>query len=357
MKRIISVLIVLCLTLGLCSVAFAKMTITQQPETQTVKVGGSLSFKVKVKGMESGTPITWYFTNPATGEVVTGKKLSSEVKGLKVSNPNSLTITLKKIPEEMHGWTVYVHIGAKNSGVESQPVMILIQGKEVPEMPAPAAVSDAGDKKGGSTAEAAAPAATGPSEDAEADEPVQVSGPVTITASGKTELLELDVRGKIVGEPRSEITFEDGEANFYVRIPEGTEGHVQYVTVGGIRLTPEGEVTGMSVRGWKSSAAVSIKIQKPASAAAEEEPEEEEEPVDESDLVTVTCTNCRFTGRNVTFASEGQVPRGSTITVIASGGVLAQGYTVNGGSAEHKNEATFQMVVEGDTKISMQKQK
>ena len=45
MKRIVSVLLAICLVLASCSVALAaKATITQQPETTTVKKGGTLVY-------------------------------------------------------------------------------------------------------------------------------------------------------------------------------------------------------------------------------------------------------------------------------------------------------------------------
>ena len=95
MKRLISVMMVLFLLLGICGIASAaKITITKQPETQTVKKGGTLTFTVKAKNT-SGAAITWHFQNPATGEDITGKNLSSRVSGLKVQKPNSLSITLK----------------------------------------------------------------------------------------------------------------------------------------------------------------------------------------------------------------------------------------------------------------------
>ena len=146
MKKIVSLLAVLCLLLGCVSVASAAIQITQQPETQTVKAGGNVTFTVKAKGV-NGSAITWYFTNPETGETTTGKKLSSVVKGVKVQNPNSLKITLKKVPEAMHGWTMHAHIGRKTGGVDTDEVMILIAGLEPPEDVPAAAPKDEEDTK------------------------------------------------------------------------------------------------------------------------------------------------------------------------------------------------------------------
>ncbi len=369
MKRVVSLLAALCLILSVFTIASAaSVTITKQPETQTVKAGGTVTFKVKAKGA-SNSSITWYFTNPETGESVTGKKLSTVVEGVKVKNPNSLSITLKKVPETMHGWTVHCHIGRIGAGIDTDEAMILIAGKPAPEYtPRPAVTPSPDDSsKTGTSGKAGTSSKTGTSgkAGAEADpEPTatptpEPPKPIVITGS-KVELYRMDNKGNIDTKAATELTFEPGQkASFYVKIPEGTEGTVKYVTVGSVRLTPDGPVTGMSVRGWDTSATVKIKIDK----GEEEETEAPRreiatpEPVDESQLVTVTCTNCRFTGWNNSYAESGKVPIGSTITVVAVGGMTKKGFTINGEAKQHKNMTSFQMVVEGDTTISMEKLK
>lgn len=348
MKKLVAILAVFCLILGCFSLAqAAKPSITSQPETQTVKAGGTLTFTVKAKNA-AGESITWYFLNPATGVTTTGKKLSSVVSGVKVEKPNSLRITLKKIPEELHGWVLYCHIGPKGGGANSNYAMILIDGKEVPPMP----VQSFSSGKGGEPV-------------VETPEPVEIIEPVVIKGS-KVELYNLDSKGNPTGSPQTELNFPDGVASFHVRIPEGTEGTLQYVVVSGIRITPEGEnVTGMSIRGLKESGTVKVKINRPSDGPESEEEEEivprpaqtETEPVDESSLVNVSCTYCRFTGGNNTYVESGKVPVGTTITVFASGGQIHKGYTINGGKAAYKDQASFQLVVEGDTTITMQQQK
>ena len=344
MKRILSVVLTCILLLSCCTEALAAgVTITQQPQTQTVKTGGNVTFRVKAKNA-SGKSITWYFTNPATGETTTGRKLSESVSGVTVKNPNTLSITLKKVPEELHGWTLYCHIGQKNSGVDSEPAMILIAGKEPPVVvtPKPANASSPSASSSGSSASPAEPA------------PEAQPAPSTVIKGSKVELYKLDQRGNIVGSAAKELTFDGTDADFYVKLPEGTEGTIQYLTLNGLRLTPEGDVTGMSIRGWSGSASVRVKIKKPLTEEEADRKKKEEEPVDESQLVTVTCTNCRFTGWHNSFVASGQVPVGSTIKVIASGGFLKRGYSINGAPSEHKNQASFSMVVEGDTTITME---
>ena len=129
MRRLLAMLGILCMLLCCGSEALAAVTIIRQPETQTVSAGDNATFTVKAEGA-GRQAITWYFTNPATGETTTGRKLSSVVKGVKVKSPNTLTITLQNVPEEMNGWTLYCHIGKKGSGVDSETAMILIAGKD-----------------------------------------------------------------------------------------------------------------------------------------------------------------------------------------------------------------------------------
>ncbi len=124
MKRLMMMLGLLLCCVG---VAFGEIAITRQPETQTVRAGGKVTFTVKATGAAKQA-VTWYFTDPATGKTTTGRKLSSAVPGVKVKNPNTLSITLRNVPETMHGWTLYCHIGKKGKGVDSDEVMILIEG-------------------------------------------------------------------------------------------------------------------------------------------------------------------------------------------------------------------------------------
>ena len=46
-----------------------------------------------------------------------------------------------------------------------------------------------------------------------------------------------------------------------------------------------------------------------------------------------------------------------TITVVASGGMIHRGYSINGSEGQYKDQASFKLVVEGDTTITMDQQK
>ncbi len=371
MKRLLSILMILCILLGVFGVAFAaKPSITKQPENQTVKKGGTITISLEAKNADGG--ITWHFKSPA-GKEYTGRKLSDAVSGLKVSNPNSLNITLKKVPESMHGWTAYCHIGPKNGGVDSDTVMILIEGMEPPATPTPTAKADSSseDSKSGTSSDSDSKTSSkSDSSDSESEVkatpavPTATPKPEKIVMTGNTriELYKVDSKGEPLGKAQQELTFTDGEADFYVKLPDATEGSIEYVSVDGIRFAPDGEVRGMGIKGWPYSASVKVKVNKPGPDTTATEtlvlPDETVAPADPSTLVTVTCENCRFTGYKSSYAKSGEVPVGTTITVIASGGMVGKGYFINGAKkAAHKNEASFQYVVEGDTTITMEKQK
>ena len=126
MKRM---LVLLGILLCCASVALAAVTITEQPETQTVEAGGKVSFSLKATGA-GNSGITWHFVSPDGTEDVTGRKLEARFRGLKVQAPNTLKITLQKVPEEMHGWTVFCHIGKAGAGVDSEEAQLLIEGMD-----------------------------------------------------------------------------------------------------------------------------------------------------------------------------------------------------------------------------------
>ena len=195
MKRL---LIAVCLLLLWVSVAAAEVTILQQPETRTVRAGDNVTFTVKAEGV-GRQAITWYFTNPATGNTTTGRKLSGAVKGVKVKNPNTLAITLQNVPEEMNGWTLYCHIGKKGSGVDSEEAMILIAGKEDPagtEETAAPGTSEAEDDTGAEEEEAEE-AEAADADDAEEETPSQRTAgkPAATGAEFSGELMNPEIRG------------------------------------------------------------------------------------------------------------------------------------------------------------------
>ena len=53
-------------------------------------------------------------------------------KKIKVVGPNRTKITLNRVPEEMHGWTVYAHLNGNGYKVNSERVQLLVYGMEPP---------------------------------------------------------------------------------------------------------------------------------------------------------------------------------------------------------------------------------
>ena len=129
MKRLTAMTVMLCLLCVCMGGALAAITVTAQPETQTVESGGTVTFSVKARGASA---ITWHFISPDGEEDITGKKLAGRFQGLKVTNPNTQNIKLRNVPEEMHGWTVYCHLGKAGAGMDTERVLLLIEGKELP---------------------------------------------------------------------------------------------------------------------------------------------------------------------------------------------------------------------------------
>ena len=73
MKKLLGIILTLCLVLTLAADAFAasKPEITKQPETATTSKKGAVSFSISVKGTVSS--YTWYFVNPETGDKTRGQ--------------------------------------------------------------------------------------------------------------------------------------------------------------------------------------------------------------------------------------------------------------------------------------------
>ena len=121
-------LVLLGILLCCASVALAAVTITEQPETQTVEAGGKVSFSLKATGA-GNSGITWHFVSPDGTEDVTGRKLEARFRGLKVSSPNTQKITLNKVPE------AYVNKPLSELGIKKEHnilVMLVDRGKAEP---------------------------------------------------------------------------------------------------------------------------------------------------------------------------------------------------------------------------------
>lgn len=358
MKKLLGIILTLCLVLTLAADAFAasKPEITKQPETATTSKKGAVSFSISVKGTVSS--YTWYFINPETGDKVSGKKLSSTVKGVKVNNPNSKKISLSHVPESMHGWSVYCHVNGNGYKIDSDTVTLYVYGMEIPGSDSSASPADNGNAE-----TASAPAETNPeSAPAGSGEPASQDGgeqteggdqgegadsdltvtnrTITVTSSSKV-LLKLDNKGNITdASPVSSLEFTNA-GSFAVR----SEEPIKSWTVNGIRFEPAQPVNEFKVTNVTESIVLDVKIARSTAADAE---------VDESRICKVTCQGCTFTylSKGLRSVTEGEVPYGAQIRVIADNSDLAAGgYSINGGEPESSGKASLQLTVTDDVTI------
>ena len=373
MKRFLAFLLMLCLALSVFSVAAAdKPVISKQPETQTVKKGGSCSFTTKIKNAEG---ITWYFINPETGEKTTARNITKIFKKLVVKNPNGQKLTLKKVPEEMHGWTLYCQAKASGYTVKSDTVMILIAGKEAPSSSAAQSTEpdeggetattpdEGGSDEGGDSGKKTESAATekagdtgnetvdgGDGGDGDGgDEDDEDAPPPTITITAKNALLyKTDRKGNIQdSEGQAFLTFE-GSGNFAVKAEEATA----VWTINGVKYQPSEPVTGFVLIDVRQDMTISAQKQKKAAVATPNPADN----LDYTNQVHIECSGCTFTfmASNLIKQTSGDVPAGAEITIIPEKGKkLTGGYIINGASPVGQGFASYKLTVTEDTEIKV----
>lgn len=349
MKRILGLILVCCLVFSLFAEALAEPNweITQQTkiETNTKKKTITLSVKVKSKGK---IQYKWVFVNPENPEdTVTGKKISSDkrFKGIKVSGATKNKLVLSKIPEALHGWSVYCHLYSSNAYfLDTDPVVISVPGLE-PIENAEASSGKSGDE-GETTADSKDTAKkeeggeTGDEE--EGDYVPAEPKDFTVTANGKY-LFKIDSLGNPEGtEGASSLTFTDS-GNVAVRSEEAFRSW----TVNGVRFEPEGEINGFKMFNLSSDTSISLKVAAKTAASAK---------IDESVTLQVTCQGCSFTylPKGLKKATQGEVPSGAVIYVFAdSSEAAASGYSINGGEAQSPGASSIQVTVTEDTTIAV----
>ena len=352
MKKILALVLTLCLVLGLVVEAFAasnKPEFTQQPKSATTSKKGTVSFSVKIKGKVK--TITWYFINPETGEKITGKKLKNTFKKISVSNPNSKKITLKKVPDEMHGWTVYCHIAGNGYNLDSDPVVLNVYGKDpvtepvkiTSEASTSTSTEDSSAASSGTSSDSAgtsAGAKTTAAAAVEDEEEIEAQDrEITVTASDPV-LYVIDAMGKATSEiPQTTLTFIN-TGNFAVRSDEP----IKNWTINGFRVEPLEPVNGFNVFNVTTNTAVKLSVVRQTAATAQ---------VDESQSCTVSCIGCAFTyfPKGLISVTDGSVPAGAVITVFST--ETDKGYSVNGAEPINQGKASFSLTVRQDTTISM----
>jgi len=135
MKRIVGLILALCLVFSLVAGAFADdpgWEITRQPMYKTAK--GKVTITCKVKG--KGIKYQWIFVNPSNSkETYKGKELAEVFPGIKVSGENKNQMVITKAPEELHGWYTYCHLYSDDYEMDTDIMAIGLFGFEPPEQP------------------------------------------------------------------------------------------------------------------------------------------------------------------------------------------------------------------------------
>ena len=346
MKKILGLILALCLVLAVAVNAFAaKLAITKQPETATTNKKGTVSFAIKVSG--SVNSITWYFVNPATGESHTGKKLPTDIKGVKVSNPNSKKITLKNVPESMHGWVVYCHINGNGYKLDSDKVMLLVYGleppAELPEIMSPAESSSESNEPAADSGEKEKSGDEGEGSSEPAETPVEPEVKVITVSCNAKALRKLDKSGTAdEAAPSSSLDFGDASSGSFIVI---SEDPIKSYTINGVQIEPAEPVNEFRVLNVTDSVTLRLKINRVTAASAQ---------VDESHMCKVTCKGCTFSylRGGIRAVSEGEVPAGAPISVVADTAELAAlGYSVNGAEPINQGLASFRLTVTDDVEI------
>ena len=361
MKKIVSLLLVLCLALGIASAALAAGAprINKQPETKTTTGNRQVTFTIDAENFsqkESG----WRFVNPATDEEFTVVQLRDEVfKADKFdykASDKKKRLTLINVPDAMHGWEVYMHLSGNGYELDSERVRLWCDG--LPQTVETASATDVGaepvpEETPAETSEetpvetpAETPAETSEETPSELpfDEQEKSYDPdepriITVTAE-KLSLCPVDARGNLLeDQAASTLTFENSGS-----VAVRADAPVKYWLINGIRIEPTESVTGFVLKNITSDLSISAKLDQAGSDAA---------AVDTDTLCQVTCTGCSFTYRKggLSSVTGGAVPLGATIIVFSDN--ADAGYSINGGAPEHAGSTSFRLEITGDTSITV----
>ena len=367
MKKLVSLLLVLCLSIGVvyAALADAMPAFTVQPVDSTTDRYGNLSLTFKGTDFIPNDS-SWHFIDPETGGEWTGPQLREEMTKNRKVTEFTLTASDKKqslflthVPKFMHGWEVYVLLVNGNNKVESQHFHIYWNGidknqKYTAPTPTPAATKDTKtgktdtktDKTGtdGKTNAEVKTDADGNPLPEESEEP---AGPkiITVTAGDKLSLYPADSRGNAIEEKKAaSLTFENSGSVIVT-----SETPVKYWMLNGMRVETDTDTpTRLLLKNITSDLTLGAKFQKASNATAEE--------VDPDSPCEVTCTGCTFTYHKggLKSVSSGSVPAGATIIVFTSDIKAAQkGFSINGEAPEYQGSTSFRLKIEDDTTIEI----
>ena len=342
MKKIVSLLLALCLVLGIASALADQPVIKTQPTSQATDRSGSVTFTFDASGFNNRIS-SWHFVDPATGTDRTGPEMREYLgnTGFKLDVYNEKKkMVLTKVPASMNGWTVYAHL-VNDSGefIDTDKVILTVTSASASASTAAATTATTTTTTTTTTAAAGTDTAA---QAAAVPEAVQ-AGPKVITVTAeKVSLFPVDSRGNLTSEQAvSSLTFEDS-GNVLVR----SDAPVKYWMINGMRVEPTEDVTGFLLKNVTSSLKISAKLAKTATA----------ENVDPNTPCQVTCTGCTFTyhAGGLSSVESGSVPMGATIIVLASNpAAVSSGYTINDEGPENVGSKSFTLKIEEDTEISL----
>ena len=352
MKKTVSLLLILCLALGItCSaLAVGAPKITQQPVSVTTDKKGTVT--LSFRGLDYvPNESSWHFIEPETGKEWTGPQLRDEMKSRKVKN-FSLTasngkqkLVLSGVPKFMHGWEAYVVLSGGGFTIESDHIRIWYYGLDQAESGEPLQKSTGV----ATSVETGVPANETGSTDNTADsgtaEPEIPAGPklITVTAD-KVTLYPVDSHGDAIeDQAAATLTFEDSGS-----VAVRSDTPVKYWMINGIRVEPTEDLTGFVLKNITTDLTISAKLNVASAASAEE--------IDPNSPCEVTCTGCCFTYHKGGLASvtSGTVPAGATIIVFSSDpNAAVKGFSINGEAPEHQGSTTFRLKITEDTTISV----
>ena len=341
MKKTVSLLLILCLALGISCSAFAvgAPKITEQPVSVTTDKEGTVT--LTFKGLDfSPNDSSWHFIDPETGKEWTGPQLRDEMKARKVRNfslnayDGKQKLILRGVPKFMHGWEAYVVLCGGGFKVESDHVRIWYYGLKQNESAEPlkkstgeaVAITTASSSGGGTAAE-------------------EIAGPkiITVTAD-KVTLYPVDSHGDAIeDQAASTLTFEDSGS-----VAVRSDTPVKYWMINGIRIEPTEDLTSFVLKNITTDLKISAKLNAAPAASTDE--------IDPNSPCEVTCTGCCFTYHKGGLASvtSGTVPAGATIIVFSSDPkAVEKGFSINGDTPDYQGSTTFRLKITEDTTISV----
>ncbi len=342
MKKLVSLLVILCLVLGTaCSaLAVGAPKFTKQPVTSTTDRQGNLTLSFKATDFVPNDS-SWHFIEPDTGKEFTGPQLRDEMKARNVKNfvltasDGKQRLVLNGVPKFMNGWEVYVLLVGNGFQIESDHIRIWYYGME----------TEGGSDFMKKSSVVAAPEGATAAELAGINiDPNDPNPPKLITVSAdKVSICPVDTRGNALEDQAAPVlVFEDSGS-----VSVSSDTPVKYWTINGIRFEPnDSSLTGFVLKNITSDMTISAKLQKVAAAAEE---------VDPNSPCEITCTGCTFTYHKggLSSVASGTVPMGATIIVLASSESAAKGFSINDEAPDHQGSTSFRLKIEGDTTITV----